>query len=1324
MPRHASGWDRATALGEAVGYLNFSSGSPDPQFLGHLNRLWQEVESDPRARDRVPAVLATWLQERLLELEHEGGTFSDVSQARGVIQLALIDFPPRYRDHHRDLLFHQRDRDLWRPLLFGRVFAAILLEGPPWDESDRIVAGAIARLNDYVGYRPVAALEGTGKMAPRPHEAVRPVPLYIDGFGVGEGPYARLSDQALAILRQTDSDLLARAWFDPNQVTEVALDPRAYDFDHPVNRRPNYQFGQWDPHVIDQKGFYRRFVLQQVTLDALLARVEQDCGHLPPDELLTEAAAVLAGTILMASGISGSGPDTHDSSVSLATLIGYIAAYRDEFYQRLVERLPQGHARRLRHESDTFKQPLGAARQHLNQTLAERRAAQLQHVHLAMIYARMGYPEAAIREAHAVPVTAARLLTRIFCGLTAIDHAVDAGQLDEVPDLVAGIDDLLQRAIACGAVVDPWNVVGFGGNFALFPALENSIHDYRVDVLIDLMTRLLAAIGRGWTVAAADQRPAVETRMAALFGRLARWWDQFATASVSGVQRLVGGEMLAATEAAAEALQAWCTAGAAAGDITFWRDKVGRFLSPKAFHLVIEALLIKGDHVTSMALLMQWLSQADTTPLVDGDSSLHHLAQRWLYAVARADLPLADRWALMRRFFEYLEANGESYWEVPEFESDGRSQQGTARDWDHEPDDLDDLPPEDDADEEETLYSAAYEQVVYRDSTNDGVDGDVLGDEPFAATEDLKEKAGQLIERLRFLENLAGLWRQTAILLAGEGDLAEDQRQVLADWRQLAQARSEQLLRLLEITNDYSISVPTGSPQSLLEYDRRRMTKEGLLDRILSTCIAMASAQQYLAAAAGRDGHDTAVPVALLGSLLAGDAVRVRTLWRELLETLRDRPLLYVPLARGGRPHEVVAARVNRCFLQDLLVALPRLGLLVETRQLLETALAMELEHPVGPTAVTEFDRLFVAAMQGVVECVMASAGGDNAAGQPVSPSTLRSDHALVGCLQRLAESYLRLWLRHSRRMRLAAVEKVMAQKPWEELVIFIARYGHDLFTQQFLALGNARAILLQGVEAWLEQAAAAEPDQQPLRLIEELGGAIGHNEAVSHLTVALESVVENNAAFRDFNTTTTQSDRGELLAGFIDFVRLRAGYDRVAWNLRPLVIIHAVMVRAGRSEAATQWRSAMAERTKEAADGFALRLGQISKTYGMRLLTISDRIAERFVRPLTVDQIRALVRPAVDAARQGQGEDNPHLSALATAIEELARTSTGAGLDLPEWLEALEEELDIVETSDQVVDLRDATAAHVLPQVVLPWSDIRRQLAKIRAAKKRKKHE
>ena len=73
--------------------------------------------------------------------------------------------------------------------------------------------------------------------------------------------------------------------------------------------------------------------MQQVTLDVLLERVDAP-GELSRDELLLEAAAVLAGTMLMASGTSGNGPDAHDSSTTLSTLLPRIAAYRDAFYRR------------------------------------------------------------------------------------------------------------------------------------------------------------------------------------------------------------------------------------------------------------------------------------------------------------------------------------------------------------------------------------------------------------------------------------------------------------------------------------------------------------------------------------------------------------------------------------------------------------------------------------------------------------------------------------------------------------------------------------------------------------------------------------------------------------------------------------------------------------------------------------------------------------------------------------------------------------------------------------------------------------------------------
>ena len=63
--------------------------------------------------------------------------------------------------------------------------------------------------------------------------------------------------------------------------------------------------------------------------------------------MLFEEAAVLAGTMLMGSGVSGSRPDAHDSTITLATLVQKIADYRDAFYQQLLARVDGEHAERL-----------------------------------------------------------------------------------------------------------------------------------------------------------------------------------------------------------------------------------------------------------------------------------------------------------------------------------------------------------------------------------------------------------------------------------------------------------------------------------------------------------------------------------------------------------------------------------------------------------------------------------------------------------------------------------------------------------------------------------------------------------------------------------------------------------------------------------------------------------------------------------------------------------------------------------------------------------------------------------------------------------------
>ncbi len=81
-------------------------------------------------------------------------TFSDISQARAVLRLLREGVLPAYRTFHADLLFHQTEETLFGAFFVGRACEAILQQGAPWDETERIVQGALSRLNDYIGHRP------------------------------------------------------------------------------------------------------------------------------------------------------------------------------------------------------------------------------------------------------------------------------------------------------------------------------------------------------------------------------------------------------------------------------------------------------------------------------------------------------------------------------------------------------------------------------------------------------------------------------------------------------------------------------------------------------------------------------------------------------------------------------------------------------------------------------------------------------------------------------------------------------------------------------------------------------------------------------------------------------------------------------------------------------------------------------------------------------------------------------------------------------------------------------------------------------------------
>ena len=96
--------------------------------------------------------------------------------------------------------------------------------------------------------------------------------------------------------------------------------------------------------------------------------------------------------------------------------------------------------------------------------------------------------------------------------------------------------------------------------------------------------------------------------------------------------------------------------------------------------------------------------------------------------------------------------------------------------------------------------------------------------------------------------------------------------------------------------------------------------------------------------------------------------------WPKLIVSLSRQPLLYVALARGGNPLRIVASRSLQCTLRRLLGYLPRLGLLQETAQLIQTVQQMESGHPVGPGAITEFDQMFKIGCKAIVRSLVFSA--------------------------------------------------------------------------------------------------------------------------------------------------------------------------------------------------------------------------------------------------------------------------------------------------------------------------------------------------------------
>ncbi|MEZ6128838.1 MAG: hypothetical protein R3C59_09160 [Planctomycetaceae bacterium] len=1303
---------------DLLGYLNFSDGTPGSRFRVCLNEVFAELPQ-PWSYEAICRHLLQNLQTLAASGE---SAFRQTEQATSAIRAACDVVVPAYWQHHSDLLSHMNPADCCQPFFMAHVFEATLAAAAiaGWDKRDRLIDEAFRRLNNYVGYRPVAILENDRRMEVYDHERFCPIPLYLQDAGVAAGRYQPLIESTLQFIRDLPENMTAPAHFSLQNLDELSLDVRAHDHLHPVNKRTNYMFGEWDPEVIDTRGFYRRFVVRSIILNSLQHWMETS-DDIPAEERLFDASAVLAGTILMASAISGSGPDTYDSSISLTSLLPVVARQRDRFYQTLLETSSGSRRKRLLASAEESRQPFGHVRHQLNMYLSQYGASQVQHRHLAAFYASLGFEKAACEEATTIPCASARFESEIQSRMMLTHRAVRDSDPETARTLLTESLDLLHRGIHCGAIVDPWNILGFQGMFPLFVAREDAIPDNRVEVLIDLMEQFFDASSAIMAEAAAVGKTDVHLSVESVFRALANEWDTYATTTVSDLPEVRGEESLKAAQHVSRALAEWRTAGESAGDISFWREHVSHFESPRSFAQVVHALLERKDEVAALGLLMQWLSQAEDMGLESGNHSMHSLLHRLLRTItSNPDQP--QKWLMLRRAFAFIEANAGLFWEVPSLNEfvdrhrkSGKKDDGVSSEDDDL--DLDHLFDDDEDGDEDNLFGAAYDNVVFRDSADDGNDSDTVDEGYGPGTTEFEIIYRQIEPRLKFLHTLGSMWSSAAVSLSKQTDKTAAQNQErqehLRGWLTSIRHFLKELGHLVTEVRDYEIKTYSADLDANIEYDIQMQSRFLLMQNAISTTVEFLMAERLLCSVLqdgehlpGQGREFDRKLVIILQAVLSHDTRTVRQNFQSFSEALQRRPLLYVPFEHGGQPTGILKARTLQTIIRLLLSQLPRLGLIEETFRLLQTAYRMErTSRPLGQ-AVTEFDRLFRIGLACSVEAILHAA-------RRWKSDTVRQQRNVYRRIQRLLDAYKELWSTHSSSMRLSVVEELHDKDRADEVKDFIETYGEDLFHTRMLTLGNARAIVHHGADSLLDELEQTLSVVQPVKIVDDVNADVIDRETATDLMeFVYESVVDNFDRFLEYNTTTTHSDYGDRLYCLLDFLRLESVYDRFNWNHVPYQIAHEAAVRFGADEVAAELEAELTDATAELAESLVDELHGLESEYGVQLPTLHDHIHERIVGVLAVNRMTARVSrcfPGRNQMTRDEAADNFQI--LRQEIADFMQTRLGSGIEPPEWMQQLGREFD--RTHEEHVGLVAESLTNVEYQRVTQ-KDIDRQLSRL----------
>lgn len=403
---------------------------------------------------------------------------------------------------------------------------------------------------------------------------------------------------------------------------------------------------------------------------------------------------------------------------------------------------------------------------------------------------------------------------------------------------------------------------------------------------------------------------------------------------------------------------------------------------------------------------------------------------------------------------------------------------------------------------------------------------------------------------------------------------------------------------------------------------------------------------------------------------------------------------------------------------------LPRRGLVAEACRLIEVARQMEQQNTIGAGAVTKIrftvSSRFRSLVASLVESTRHTLAKKNSKAQL---NEKKFTEALIPILEQLAETLLGSWLTTRQTLRLSALELQLHRHEQMEQAgrVHYRLWRPDLHTKLSAAQQcAARSCIKASRLGWNAPSSKAMNNSKAPNCSMILPLASSKSPMLAWIMLVYEAILDHHAEYLDYNSTTTQSDRGELVYMFLDFLRLRVRYERIAWNLKPVMWAHEVLVRSGLENAAMRSRRSLSDRIGSEAEVYVKKLRELQNDYAMRMPTVADHILERFVQPMTIDRMRALVGPAIRDAETDQPSRAFQL--LEQEAELLTRHPTGVGIDVPAWLHSLEEEVELLAN---IAPSSEIDPQALMTMAILPLSidDINSQLAVARSQGRRLPH-